>query len=152
MYAGVSLDVGMFKAILSKKFLGLPTRSTAQRTFKKPIWSACPSSSKRLDLPGRFGTTIAGGTTPRSSMPFPGWPKSYLQGDWRCIITVASQRSQREKETGFEGLQVHEPKTQEEAQEEASRNDKEPIAGPYRAQRALEHGLYGRRAVRCKED
>jgi hypothetical protein len=29
-----------------------------------------------------------------------------------------------------EGLQVHEPKAQEEAQEEASRKDKEPIGGP----------------------
>lgn len=84
--------------------------------------------------------------------PFQAGRRAADKGIRGVLQAFASRRPKLEQETGFEGLQVHEPKTKEEAQEEASCKDKEPIGGPDGAQRGLEHGLYGRCAVRWKED
>jgi len=82
--------------------------------------------------------------------PFQAGRRAADKGIRGILQAFASRRPQLEQEKGVEGLQVHEPKAQEEAQEEASHKDKEPIGGLDGAQRGLEHGLYGRCAVRWK--
>lgn len=56
------------------------------------------------------------------------------------------------QETGIEGLQVHEPKTEEEVQEEVSRTNKELIGDPDGPQRGMEHRFYDRGTVRWKKE